>query len=120
MDREAKTIGFMIDIYCHDRHGHDRHGHGRHGAHDALCPECSELRDYALARLDKCPFQESKSTCANCAVHCYKPDMRQRVREVMRYSGPRMMWRHPILALVHLLIDGRRAAPALPGKKANV
>ena len=115
MDREAKTIGFMIDIYCRDRHCRDRHG-----AHDALCPECAELRDYALARLDKCPFQESKSTCANCAVHCYKPDMRQRVREVMRYSGPRMMWRHPILALAHLLIDGRRAAPALPGKKANV
>ena len=80
----------MIDIYCRDRHG----------AHDALCPECAELRDYALARLDKCPFQESKSTCANCTVHCYKPDMRQRVREVMRYAGPRMMWRHPILALV--------------------
>ena len=110
MDREAKTIGFMIDIYCRDRHG----------AHDDLCPECAELRDYALARLDKCPSQESKSTCANCSVHCYKPDMRQRVRQVMRYAGPRMLWRHPILALAHLLIDGRRAAPALPGKKANV
>ena len=110
MAREAKTIRCMIEIYCRDQHG----------GNEQLCSECAELREYALARLDKCPFQESKSTCANCAVHCYKPDMRQRVREVMRYAGPRMLWRHPILALTHLLIDGRRAAPALPGKKANV
>jgi hypothetical protein len=109
MAREAKTIGVMIDIYCRDRHG----------VHHDLCPECTELRDYALARLEKCPFQESKSTCVNCTVHCYRSEMRQRVREVMRYAGPRMLWRHPILALAHLLIDSRRAAPAMPGKKAN-
>jgi hypothetical protein len=109
MDREAKTIRFMIDIYCRDQHG----------GGEALCPECAELRDYALARLDKCPFQEDKPTCANCTVHCYKPDMRRRVREVMRYAGPRMIWRHPVLALTHLLVDGRRAAPVLPGKRSN-
>jgi hypothetical protein len=73
-----------------------------------------------MARLAKCPFQENKSTCANCTVHCYKPDMRQRVRAVMRYAGPRMMWRHPILALTHLLVDSRRATPALSNKKSNV
>jgi hypothetical protein len=110
MAREAKTIRYMIEIHCR----------GRHSTENSLCAECAELQDYAMARLDKCPFQEMKSTCANCAVHCYRPDMRQRVREVMRYSGPRMMWRHPILALAHLLIDGRRPAPALAGKKANV
>jgi hypothetical protein len=67
----------------------------------------------------RCPFGADKPTCANCTIHCYRAEMREQVREVMRYSGPRMMWRHPLLALAHLLIDGRRAAPALPSKKAN-
>ena len=61
-------------------------------------------------RLDKCPFLEGKTTCANCPVHCYKSDMREKVREVMRYSGPRMTLRHPILAVFHL-IDGLRKEP---------
>ena len=109
MAREAKTIRCMIEIYCRDQHG----------GKAELCAECAELRDYALARLDKCPFQELKSTCVNCAVHCYKPEMRQRVRDVMRYAGPRMVWRHPVLALTHLLVDNRRPAPALASKKPN-
>lgn len=86
----------MIILYCRNNHKKDQ-----------LCIECRELRDYALNRLDRCPFQEGKTTCAKCPVHCYKPDMRERVRAVMRYSGPRMLWRHPVLAVFHL-IDGRR------------
>jgi hypothetical protein len=100
MKREAHTIEAMIRIYCHDHHE----------THDGLCPECVELLDYALLRLEKCPFQEDKTTCANCPIHCYKPDMREQVRAVMRYSGPRMMYRHPILTVYHFL-DGRRKEP---------
>jgi predicted amidophosphoribosyltransferase len=98
--REWKTVEAMIGIYCH----------GRHGTAPDLCPECQGLADYARQRLLRCPFQEKKPTCANCAVHCYKPAMRDKVRAVMRYAGPRMMYRHPLLALHHL-IDGRKKAP---------
>lgn len=101
MLRESKTIEAMIRLYCRDHHG-------RQGE---LCPECSELWDYALARLDRCPFQENKPTCAKCPVHCYQPDMREKVRVVMRYAGPRMLRRHPALAVLHL-IDGFRKTPA--------
>ncbi len=97
LTREARTIEAMIYLYCRDRH-ETRVG---------LCPECQELLDYARQRLDKCPFGEGKTTCANCRVHCYKPAMRERVRVVMRYAGPRMLARHPVLAVRHLL-DGRR------------
>lgn len=100
MVRERKTIEVMIRMYCGDHHD----------TKDALCPSCQELLDYALLRLDRCPFQEGKTTCAKCPVHCYKPDMREKVRIVMRYAGPRMLRRHPILALWHLL-DGRRQEP---------
>jgi hypothetical protein len=98
--RELATIQAMIRMYCRDQHG----------GHDGLCGECEALLGYARERLNRCPFQEGKTTCARCPVHCYKPAMRQRIRDVMRYAGPRMLYRHPVLTVRHLL-DGRRKEP---------
>jgi hypothetical protein len=95
--REEKTIAAMIALYCRDHHAGDA----------ALCPQCAELLEYARLRLEKCRYGADKPTCANCETHCYKPAMRERVREVMRYSGPRMLKRHPVLAVAHL-VDGRK------------
>ncbi len=105
--RERRTVSLMIAMYCRAHHAPaERLCAGCAG----LCAECAELEAYALARIEKCPFGADKPTCANCPVHCYNPDMRERVRVVMRYAGPRMLLRHPVLALLHLL-DGRREAP---------
>ncbi len=95
LTRERRTIMVMIQIYCQ----------GVHRSNGHLCPECQQLEAYAMQRLDRCPFQAGKPTCAKCPIHCYKPAMRQQVRQVMRFSGPRMLLRHPILALLHTL-DG--------------
>lgn len=95
--REKKTVEVMIRIYCH-KHKHPRD-------EGELCTECSELLEYAHKRLDRCPFQEKKTTCAKCPVHCYEPSMKTKIRTVMRYSGPRMLTRHPVLAFHHI-IDG--------------
>ena len=100
LDRERRTLDAMVHMYCRDRHG----------TGGELCEDCAGLLDYALARLEGCGFGEAKPTCANCPVHCYRPDMRERVREVMRHAGPRMLLRHPLLALAHML-DGPRRAP---------
>ncbi len=100
MAREAKTVEAMVRLYCRGQH------HSRGG----LCLECRELLDYARSRLARCPYQEGKTTCARCPVHCYRPAMRERVRAVMRYAGPRMALRHPVLALTHVL-DRLRAVP---------
>ncbi len=97
MARENRTIRAMIRIYCL----------AHHDAGGGLCPVCEELQNYAEARLALCPFQEDKTTCANCPVHCYKQSMRETIREVMKYSGPRMTLRHPVLATFHFL-DGLR------------
>ncbi len=83
-----------------------------------LCPSCEALRVYARQRLQKCPFQEGKPTCAKCPVHCYKQDTRQEIRAVMRYAGPRMLYRHPKMALWHLF-DGRRQEPSRPEKAGD-
>lgn len=85
----------MVRIACRDTHATEY----------GLCERCQGLLGYALERLDQCPFQADKPTCARCPIHCYRPSRREEIRAVMRYAGPRMMWRHPLLALSHL-IDG--------------
>ena len=92
MARERKTFRAMLGMFCHDKH--------RTAA--GLCASCAQLQAYALERSAHCPFQADKPTCLKCPVHCYQPEMRARVREVMRYAGPKMMLRHPLLALLHL------------------
>ena len=94
-DREKRTVRQMIRIYCKKKHHPD----------GLLCPECSRLADYADARTDKCPFMETKTSCKNCRVHCYSPEMRDQIRKVMRFSGPRMIWHMPGEALRHILGD---------------
>jgi len=101
--REKKTVAVMLAMFCRDKHG---------SARGVLCPECRRLHEYAMQRIDKCPFRSAKPTCANCSIHCYRKAQKAAIKEVMRYAGPRMMLRHPILAIFHM-IDGRRAAPEL-------
>lgn len=99
--REETTITAMIAIYCRAHHGTAATDAG-----EGLCPACEDLLRYARRRLENCRYGARKPTCANCRTHCYSPVMRERVREVMRYSGPRMLRRHPLLALAHVM-DGR-------------
>jgi hypothetical protein len=98
LSREAKTVELMIELYCHDHHGSSR----------GLCEDCCGLWGYVRERLRHCPLIADKPTCVNCPIHCYKASMRERIRAVMRYSGPRMALRHPILSVLHLL-DGKKA-----------
>ena len=84
----------MIHLFCHDHHDTKK---------DQLCGDCTDLLDYANERLEKCPFGPDKGPCSKCHVHCYKPEMRDKIRQVMRYSGPRMLTTHPILAVDHLI-----------------
>ncbi len=95
--RELKTVKAMIKIYCRANHRGSK----------TLCAECETLSEYAEKRLACCPFQENKTTCGNCPVHCYKPDMRKRIVEVMRFSGPKMIFHHPLLACAHWLDEKR-------------
>jgi len=103
--RELKTIKVMLGIYCR----------AHHSTSFSECRECMALLNYAKIRLSCCPFQENKPTCGNCRIHCYQKEKQERVKQVMRFAGPRMMLRHPFLALCHLL-DGRRNPVFLKGR----
>ena len=91
-EKEKQMIKEMISLYCRKNH------HSKQ-----LCTDCNELLNYANMRIDKCPFMETKTFCSKCKVHCYKPDMQKKIKQVMRFSGPRMLFYHPILALRHLI-----------------
>lgn len=92
-EQEKEMVSYMIALYCRKKH------HSRNG----LCPECQALEEYARMRSDKCPFMETKTFCSNCKVHCYTPPMREKIKEVMRFSGPRMIFHHPIAAVRHVI-----------------
>ena len=93
-DGEKLLVSEMIALYCRKNH---------HTAKGSLCPQCQALHDYALQRIERCPFMETKTFCSACKVHCYKPEMRERIRQVMRFSGPRMMLYYPITAVRHII-----------------
>ena len=104
-EREKEIVSLMISIYCHKKHKCKN-----------LCSECSALDTYARQRSDKCPFMETKTFCSNCKVHCYKNDMREKIKEVMRYSGPRMILHHPIMAIRHV-IENKKEKKSMEAKK---
>ena len=104
--KEILVVGEMIRLYCRKNHGAGE-----------LCPQCLELFEYAKARAEHCPFMETKTFCSNCRVHCYKPQMREKIKEVMRFSGPRMLLCHPGMAVWHVVCSIRERNDAERKKK---
>ncbi len=108
---ELKTMEAMVRLYCRG-YRHER------SSEAPLCNDCGALFEYASRRLQRCVFGDAKPACANCLVHCYKADMREQIRVVMRWAGPRMMLRHPIMTIRHMIAE-RRPVPTLPKKTAG-
>ena len=104
-EREKALVFQMIALYCKKNHG------GR-----KLCSDCAALDAYARQCSDTCPFMENKTFCSNCKVHCYQPEMREKIREVMRFSGPRMMFRHPLTVVRHV-VETQKEKRRLENKK---
>ena len=92
IEREKYTVSLMIQLYCRKKEGNK-----------TLCNDCRELEEYAHKRLSACKYGEQKTSCKKCPTHCYRKGMREKIREVMRFSGPRMIIHHPIEALRHLI-----------------
>ena len=93
-EKEKFMVEEMIGLYCRKQHKTKK---------GCMCDECQELAEYAKQRSDHCPFMENKTFCSNCRVHCYKPEMREKIRRVMRFSGPRMIFVHPVMAMKHVI-----------------
>ena len=92
IERDKKTILKMVEVYCDENHK----------LVQCPCSDCEELLLYSYNKLDMCRYGNDKPVCTKCETHCYQREMRARVREVMRYSGKKMLFRSPYLALRHL------------------
>ena len=76
--KDEKVLRDFIKVFCHNHHN-------KLNDND-LCDECEVLLEYALKRNEKCPL-DPKPKCKNCEIHCYKPECRQRIKEIMKFSG---------------------------------
>lgn len=91
--QEKRIVAQMIRLFCKKKH-----------RQADLCPDCREVLSYSMDRSDHCPFMKSKTFCSSCKVHCYRSEMRGKIRDIMRFSGPRMLLYHPVLAMSHMLL----------------
>jgi len=96
---ELHTVHLMLEIYCH----------GKHHTKKGLCSDCEDLWQYVQKRVAHCPHMAMKTFCSTCPTHCYAPKRQEEIRNVMRYSGPRMLWHALRLALYHLYIQAKTA-----------
>jgi hypothetical protein len=94
IEKEKKTIDYMIKLYCNKQHKEKK---------GTLCPQCEELLAYSQTRLTHCKFGDEKKFCSKCPIHCYKKDMKYKIKEVMRFSGPRLLFYQPVEVIKHLI-----------------
>lgn len=84
--KEKELLELMISIYENDHY-----------------QDLSKLKEYAFKRIDCCPRKEEKTFCSSCPIHCYQKIYREQIKEVMKYSGKRMLFKHPIITIKHLI-----------------
>lgn len=93
LERENKTVKAMIEIYCKKKHH----------CNMSDCEQCKQVYEYASYRILKCPHKDDKPSCAKCEIHCFNKRIKEDIRNIMRFSGPRMLIYHPILSIFHYL-----------------
>jgi hypothetical protein len=92
-EKDQFILEQFVNIYCEGKH---------EASNGQLCADCDDLLSYSLQRLQRCP-QDPKPACKHCEIHCYKPVYRDRIRDVMRYSGKRLLLRGRLDLLWHYL-----------------
>lgn len=87
----------MVDIYCSgNKHKLDENG---------KCADCDLLLRYSKSRTDRCPYINETLFCSNCPTPCYRPDMKERMRDLMKYAGPRLFFKRPFTVIWHMIYD---------------
>ncbi len=109
--RDLRVLARFVEVFCNDQHNRDVRrpivtkvcdlaqiaGHS-----PCLCPNCTRLLNHACVKRIHCPMQP-KPACKDCPAHCYHPTYREQMREVMRYSGRKLVLSGRLDYLLHLL-----------------
>ena len=111
LDKDLRTLALFISLYCRYRHQADERTEAALKTHDvrtiagrsiALCPQCQKLLAHAFTKRSHCPL-DPKPACKHCPQHCYHPTYRAQIREVMKFSGRKMLLAGRLDYLFHLL-----------------
>lgn len=93
IEKEKEIVGLMIKLYC-IKHHMDA---------DSPCHQCLEILEYAKKQLNGCKHGDSKGFCSKCTAPCYRQDMRARIKEIMKFSGPRLILYEPYEFVKHII-----------------
>ncbi len=85
-NKEKKIISLMIDIYCKKHSDIDK----------------DKLKNYAYMKIERCPRMKEKTFCSKCPIQCYNKEYQMQIKKVMKYSGKRLIFIHPLLVIKHL------------------
>lgn len=94
IEYEIEVINKMIDIFYKNKNHKEEYTN----------TEIDQLKDYCSSKIYNCPVILEKTFCSSCKIHCYDKDQRDLIKKVMKYSGPRMLFYHPVLLIKHLLL----------------
>jgi hypothetical protein len=110
--KDIRILARFIQIYCHAKH--PRQGSGRvelpaelqpaWGTKHTICAECVELLEHGIKKRSLCPL-DPKPACKNCHIHCYGSTYRQKIREIMSFSGKRLLLRGRVDYLWHYFFN---------------
>lgn len=103
-ENEKKTMLCMIEIYCMNNHKEYHKFYNKTFGGKNICKECENIYNYASIRTDKCKFIDTKTFCSACSSQCYNKDMKEKIKNIMHFSGKRMLFHHPIIALKHVIV----------------
>ncbi len=107
--RDLKVLAIFTAVFCRNHHAGEKEtltidpevpGIGLERR--LYCSECRDFLAYAINRRRRCPL-EPKPTCKHCRIHCYRPGHREKVREIMRFSGRHLILRGRLDLLWHYL-----------------
>ncbi len=99
--KDVEVLAEFIHIYCADRHPDAATSRpesagavGRYLApvEFSYCADCLKLLLHAASKRVLCPY-DPKPACKKCGTHCYGSGYREKIREVMRYSGMQLIKR---------------------------
>jgi YbgA-like uncharacterized protein len=105
---DLRILARFIQLFCHARHDRKIVGESilpeflrsRHSENNSLCQECAGLLEYGIKKRSLCPLHP-KPSCKSCHIHCYTPEYRAKIREIMAYSGKRMILKGRLDYLFH-------------------
>ena len=95
-EKDIEVLADFVSVFCRENHPDgnksslpiiDSRLHSSlDGSDMILCQDCQKLLNHGIAKLLQCPY-DPKPMCKKCQTHCYAPGYREKMREVMRFSG---------------------------------